>query len=63
MLKKNFILTNIGCKNNFYLLNIIISSIAKNKKIMYLIFSKNNAYFLNLKSNYVRRAKPNYSGY
>ena len=51
MLKKIFILTNIGCKNNLYLLNIITSSIAKNKKIMYIIFSKYNAYFLNLKSN------------
>ena len=51
MLKKNFILTNLGSKNNLYLSNIIISGIAKNKKIMNLIFSKNNAYFFNLKSN------------
>ena len=51
MLKKNFISTNSGCKKNSYLLNIIISSIAKNKKIMNLIFSRNNAYFFNLKSN------------
>ena len=51
MLKKNFILTNFGSKNNLYLSNIIISDIAKNKKLMTLIFSKNNAYFFNLKSN------------
>ena len=51
MLKKNFILTNFGSKNNLYLSNIIISDIAKNKKLMNLIFSKNNAYFFNLKSN------------
>ena len=51
MLKKIFILTNFASKNNLYLLNIIISSIAKNKKIMNLIFSRNNAYFFNLKSN------------
>ena len=51
MLKKNFILTNLGSKNNLYLSNIIASDIAKNKKLMPLIFSKNNAYFFNLKSN------------
>ena len=51
MLKKNFILTNFGSKNNLYLSNIIISDIAKNKKLMLLLFSKNNAYFFNLKSN------------
>ena len=50
MLKKIFILTNLGSKNNLYLSNII-SDIAKNKKLMNLIFSKNNAYFFNLKSN------------
>ena len=51
MLKKNFILTNFGPKNNLYLSNITASDIAKNKKLMPLIFSKNNAYFFNLKSN------------
>ena len=51
MLKTIFILTNFGSKNNLHLSNIIISGIAKNKKFMNLIFSKNNAYFFNLKSN------------
>ena len=51
MLKKNFTLTNLGSKNNLYLSNIIATDIAKNKKLMPLIFSKNNAYFFNLKSN------------
>ena len=51
MLKKIFILTNLEAKNNLYLSNIIASDIAKNKKLMPLIFSKNNAYFFNLKSN------------
>ena len=50
MLKRKFISTNLHSKNNLYLSNIIISGIAKNKKIMTLIFSKNNAYFFNLKS-------------
>ena len=50
MLKKNFILTNFGSKNNFYLSNIITSAIANNKKLMNPKFSKYNAYF-NLKSN------------
>ena len=50
MLKKNFISTNLSSKNNLYLSNIIINGIAKNKKFMTLIFSKNNAYFFNLKS-------------
>ena len=50
MLKKIFILTSFGYKNNLYLSNIIINGIAKNKKFMTLIFSKNNAYFFNLKS-------------
>ena len=51
MLKKNFISTNLGPKNNLYFLNIITSDIAKDKKLIPLIFSKNNAYFFNLKSN------------
>ena len=51
MLKKIFTLTNLEYENNFYLSNIIASDIAKNKKLMPLIFSKNNAYFFNLKSN------------
>ena len=51
MLKKKFILTNHGSKNNLYLSNIIASDIAKNKKLMPLIFTKNSAYFYNLKSN------------
>ena len=51
MLKKKFILTSYGSKNNLYLSSIIISGIDKNKKLMNLIFSKNNAYFFNLKSN------------
>ena len=51
MLKKIFILTNLGSKNNLYLSNIIASDITKNKKLMPLIFTKNNAYFFNLKSN------------
>ena len=51
MLKKIFILTNFGSKNNLYLSNIIISSISKRKKFINLIFFKNNAYFFNLKSN------------
>ena len=50
MLKKIFILANFVSKNNLYLSNII-SDIAKNKKLMNLIFSKNNVYFFNLKSN------------
>ncbi|GIS17573.1 MAG: hypothetical protein CM15mP118_4520 [Alphaproteobacteria bacterium] len=50
MLKKNFISTNLSSKNNLYLSNIIISYIAKNKRIVALIFSKNNVYFFNLKS-------------
>ncbi len=33
MLKKNFILTNLGYKNNLYLSNIIASDIAKNKNL------------------------------
>ena len=51
MLKKKFILTNFASKNNLYLSNIIISGIDKNKKLMNLIFSRNDAYFFNLKSN------------
>ena len=51
MLKKNFISTNLSSKNNLYLSNIIISDITKNKKLMILVFSKNNAHFFNLKSN------------
>ena len=51
MLKKIFILANLVSKNNLYLSNIIASDIAKNKKLMPLIFLKNNAYFFNLKSN------------
>ena len=51
MLKENFISKNLGSKNNLYFSNIITSDIAKNKKLMPLIFSKNNAYFFNLKSN------------
>ena len=31
MLKKNFILTNLGYKNNLYLLNIIASYTARKK--------------------------------
>ena len=49
MLKKNFILKSYSSKNNLYLSYIIISGIAKNKKLMNLVFSKNNAYFFNLK--------------
>lgn len=51
MLKKIFTSTKLESKNNLYLSNIIASDIAKNKKLMPLIFSKNNAYFFNLKSN------------
>ena len=51
MLKKIFTLTNLEPKNNLYLSNIITNDIAKNNKLMPLIFSKNNAYFFNLKSN------------
>ena len=51
MVKKNFILTDLGSKNNLYLSNIIASDVAKNKKLMSLIFTNNNAYFFNLKSN------------
>lgn len=51
MLKKIFTLTNLEPKNDLHLSNIIASDIAKNKKLMPLIFSKNNAYFFNLKSN------------
>ena len=51
MLKKKFISINLRSKNNFYLSNIIISRMAKNKKLMNISFSKNNAYFFNLKSN------------
>ena len=51
MLKKKFISTNLGSKNNLYLSNIIAIDIAKNKKLMPLIFKKNSAYFYNLKSN------------
>ena len=51
MLKKNFKSTNFVFINNLYLSNFIISYVAKNKKIMSLIFLKNNAYFFNLKSN------------
>lgn len=51
MLKKIFTLTNLEPKNNLYLSNIIAGDIAKNKKLMSLIFSKNNAYYFNLKSN------------
>ena len=45
MLKKIFILTNLGSKNNLYLSNIIISDIAKNKKLMPLIFLKEQCLF------------------
>ncbi len=51
MFKKKFISTNLGFKNNLYLSNIITSDVVKNKKIMLLIFSKNNSYFSNFKSN------------
>jgi hypothetical protein len=51
MLKKNFILINYGSKSNLYLSNTISSNLFKNMKLMYLIFTKNNAYFFNLKSN------------
>ena len=51
MLKKIFILTSFGSKNNLYFPNIIINDIAKNKKLMNIIFSKKNAYFFNLKRN------------
>jgi hypothetical protein len=51
MLKKNFISTKTGYKNNLYLSNIIISCIAKNKKYMTLTFLKNNVYFFDIKSN------------
>ncbi len=51
MLKKNFILINLGSKNNLYLINIIFDAIAIHKKLINPIFSKNNTYFLNLKSN------------
>ena len=51
MLKKKFISKNLCSKYNFYLSNIIISGIAKNKKLMNLFFSINNVYFFNLKSN------------
>ena len=51
MLKKIFTLTNLELKNNLYLSNIIASDNDRNKKLMPLIFSKNNAYFFNLKSN------------
>ena len=50
MLKKNLYQQIYALKNNLYLSNIIINGIAKNKKFMTLIFSKNNAYFFNLKS-------------
>ena len=46
MLKKIFILTNLGSKNNLYLSNIIISDIAKNKKLMPLIFQRTMLIFL-----------------
>ena len=46
MIKKKLISTNFGSKNNLYLSNIIICGTAKNKKLMNLILSKNNAYFL-----------------
>ena len=48
MLKKIFILINLGFKNNFRLINIIIDKIAIYKKLIIPIFSKNNNYFLNL---------------
>ena len=51
MLKKIFTLTNLESKNNLYLSNIIASDMAKDKKLIPLIFSKNNAYFFNLKIN------------
>ena len=51
MLKKNFISTNLSSENNLYLSNLITSGISKNKILMNLIFSKNNAYIFNLKSN------------
>ena len=51
MLKKKIILINPGSKNNLYLSKIIIRAIANHKKLMPLIFLKNNAYFLNLESN------------
>ena len=51
MLKRNFILINFASKNTLYLINIIIYVIAIHKKLITPIFSKNNIYFPNLKSN------------
>ncbi len=51
MLKKIFISTNPSFKNNLYLSNIIKIGIIEYRKLVTIIFSKNNAYFFNLKSN------------
>ena len=48
MLKKIFILINLGSKINFRLINIIIDVMAIHKKLITPIFSKNNNYFINL---------------
>ena len=51
MLKKIIISKNFGYKNNLYLSNIIVSGIARNKRLLNLFSSNNSTYFFNLKSN------------